>query len=98
MIRQLLSVCALSMSVAGPALAVGANCEDQLAAIKIQLADRPDARTAVDAKYTEAERLCNDKKDRASQALTQEIQEQLAQTGEGAGVTSGSSAAKPDSK
>jgi hypothetical protein len=96
MIQQLLSVCALSMLVAGPALGVGANCEDQLAAIKIQLADRPDIRTAVDAKYREAERLCYDKKDRASQALTQEIQEQLAQTSERA--MSGSSAAKPDSK
>jgi hypothetical protein len=96
MIGQLLCVCALSMLVAGPACAVGANCVDQLAAIKIQLADRPDIRTAVDAKYAEAERLCNDNKDRASQALTQEIQEQLAQTGEG--VTSGSSTAKPDSK
>jgi hypothetical protein len=99
MIRYVLSACALSMLVAGPASAVGQNCQDQLATIKGQLADRPDARSSVDAKYKEAERLCSDKKDIEAQALTREIQEQLAQKGGApAGVTSGSSAPKTDSK
>jgi hypothetical protein len=98
MIRYVLSACALSILVAGPASAVGQNCADQLATIKGQLADRPDARSSVDAKYKEAERLCTDKKDMEAQALTREIQEQLAQKGGAAGVTSGSSAPKTDSK
>jgi hypothetical protein len=54
MIRYVLSACPLSILVAGPASAVGQNCEDQLATIKGQLADRPDARSSVDAKYKEA--------------------------------------------
>jgi hypothetical protein len=89
MIRYALSVCALSMLVAGPALAVGASCEDQLASIKDQITDHPDAPSSVDAKYTEAKRLCSEKKDMEAQALAREIQEQLAQ--KGAGTASGSS-------
>jgi hypothetical protein len=98
MIRYVLCACALSMLIAGPASAIGQNCGDQLATIKGQLADRPDARSSVDAKYKEAERLCSDKKDIEAQALTREIQEQLAQKGGTTGVTSGSSAPKTDSK
>jgi hypothetical protein len=96
MVRYLLSACALSLLVTGPAFAVGANCEDQLAAIKSQLSQKPDARASIDAKYQEAQRLCSEKKDMEAQDLVRQIQEQMTQnTGTDAGAASGSS--KPPS-
>jgi hypothetical protein len=89
MVRYLLSACALSLLVTGPAFAVGANCEDQLAAIKSQLSQKPESRASIDAKYQEAQRLCGEKKDMEAQELLRQIKEQMAQT-TGAGAASGS--------
>ena len=75
-----------------PPLAVGANCEDQLAALKSQLAEKAEAHASVDAKYQEAQRLCGEKKEAEAQDLVRQIREQMAQnSGAGAGAASGSS-------
>ena len=66
---------------ATPALAVGANCGDQLAQIKAQLSSETLAQSAVANKYQEAERLCSAGQDEQAQNLAQQLREEMAQKG-----------------
>ncbi len=91
---RVLSVGALSLLIAGPALAVGPNCADQIAAIKGTLLDHPDAKASLGAKVDEADRLCKANKEEEAQNMAQQIREQLpeASSTAGQGTSSGSSA------
>ena len=88
MIRYLIGVSAITLLVTNPALAVGANCGDQLAQIKAQLSSEQLAQSAEAKQYQEAERLCNAGKDMEAQDLARQIREEMAQKG-----TAGSSGA-----
>lgn len=79
MILRLASATALLLAVAAPALAVGPNCHDQIAQIKEQLSDNPQAKQSFGAKVDEADRLCNENKDEQAQNMARQIREQMSQ-------------------
>jgi hypothetical protein len=92
MMLRVVSAGVFSLLLAGPALAVGPNCDDQIAQIKGQLADHPEAaaEASIRAKVNEAQRLCSEHKDKEAQGVAQQIREQLGQASEGEGRSSGS--------
>jgi hypothetical protein len=80
-IKYLIGVAGIVVLATGPALAIGANCGDQLAQIKGQASSELLAQSELAGKYQEAERLCTAGKDTEAQELAGQIREQMAQKG-----------------
>ena len=91
MILRLTGAAALMLVPAGPALAVGATCSDQIASLRGQLHDSARARAALGAKVEQANQLCKQHKDEEAQDLLRQIRERLSEVGGARGAT-GSSA------
>ena len=81
MIKYLIGVGGIVALATSPALAIGANCGDQLAQIKGQASSELLAQSEMASKYQEAERLCSAGKDTEAQDLAGQIREQMAQKG-----------------
>jgi hypothetical protein len=80
-VKYMIAVGGVVLLAANPALAVGANCGDQLAQIKGQASSELLAQSEIAQKYQQAERLCSAGKDMEAQQLAGEIREQMAQKG-----------------
>jgi hypothetical protein len=91
MILRLAGPVALLLAVAAPALAVGPNCGDQIAALKGQLSDNPSAKASLGAKVEQADRLCKENKDQEAQNMARQIREQMSQAATGQKGAAGSS-------
>jgi hypothetical protein len=95
MILRLAGAAALMLAVAGPALAVGPNCGDQIAALKGQLSDDAKAKASMGSKVEQADQLCKQNKDQEAQNMVRQIREQMSQSGgkggSGSGTSSGTS-------
>lgn len=98
MILRLASAAALLLAAAAPALAVGPNCHDQIAQIKEQLSNNPQAKQSLDAKVDEADRLCNENKDEQAQNMARQIREQMSQASTKGNAASGSSTSSGKSR
>ncbi len=91
MLLRALGVAALSLLAAGPVLAAGAGCQDQIDAVKAMLSAHPEAaaEASLRVKVNEAQRLCSADKDRESQDLAGQIREQVGQATAGQGISGG---------
>jgi hypothetical protein len=98
MILRLASATALLLAVAAPAFAVGPNCHDQIAQIKGQLSDNPQAKQSVGSKVEQADRLCKANKDEEAQNMARQIREQMNQASSTKGNASGSSTSSGTSR
>jgi hypothetical protein len=93
MMKSVIGAALLSLFAITPAFAVAPECQSQLDALRGQLAEKAGAKTALSAKYDQAQRLCSANKDEEAQALARQMREELAGRAPTEGSASGSTAA-----
>ncbi|HWI27043.1 MAG TPA: hypothetical protein VN668_08730 [Stellaceae bacterium] len=76
--RHLLTACALVLCSAAPAMAVGAQCEDQLAQVSAQMQQQKSEQADLKSKYDQAQKLCAEHQDQQAQAVLRQIRKELA--------------------
>jgi hypothetical protein len=93
--RQLLTACALLLCSAAPAMAVGAQCEDQLAQVSAQMQQQGSEKAELKSKYDQAQQLCAQHEDQRAQAVLRQIREELAGNAGGAKGSESSGSSEP---
>lgn len=78
MLKSLVAAAALLALAGGPALAIAPLCQGQLQAVGQQLQQKTGAKEALEAKYSEAQKLCAENKDEQAQAMARQIRDELA--------------------
>jgi len=92
--RHLLTACALVLCSAAPAMAVGAQCEDQLAQVSAQMQQQKSEQADLKSKYDQAQKLCAEHQDQQAQAVLRQIRKELAGNA-GANATESSGSSEP---
>ena len=78
MIKPVIGAAILSLLAIGPAFGIAPPCQDQLAQVDRQLAEKSGAKAALTAKLDEAKRLCQESKNEEAQDMAQQIRQELA--------------------
>ena len=81
--KPVVSAGLLLLLATAPALAVGASCEAQLKSTSAMVAEKSDAKSALQAKQGQAERLCKAGQDEQAQELARQIRNELSGQGSG---------------
>ena len=83
MMKPVISAGILLLAATAPAFAVGPNCEAQLKSTAATMAQKSGAKTALEAKQGQAERLCKAGQEEQAQELARQIRNELSGQGSG---------------
>lgn len=76
-------------------MAVGVQCEDQLAQVSAQMKQQSSEKPDLKSEYDQAQKLCAQHQDQQAQAVLRQIREELAGNAGGAKATESSGSSEP---